>query len=79
MVPEDAHFQKKNLSCSCVDLREHNGIHFNLINLVKSVTKTWRIKLEVDMSDGRDNQYNQSEQEEFCKAIPFVEDCLLLH
>ena len=68
VVLEDAHYQKKNLSCSWVDVKkafasvsrqwiirtlEMHGIHNSLIHLIKSATKTWRITLEVNTSNGK--------------------------
>ena len=70
MVLEDAHYQKKNLSCSWVDVKkafdsvshqwiirtlEMRWIHNSLIHLIKSATaKTWRITLEVNTSNGKE-------------------------
>ena len=62
MILEDAQFQKKNLSCTWVDLKkafdsvshqwiaktlEMHGIDANLVHLIKSSMKTWNINLEV--------------------------------
>ena len=33
---------------------EIHGIHFSLINLIKSVMKIWRITLEVKPSEGKE-------------------------
>ena len=36
------------------EILEIHGIHFSLINLIKSVMKTWRITLEVKPSEGKE-------------------------
>ena len=69
MVLEDVHFQKKNLSCSWVDVRKvfdsvsHQWIiktlemhrkHNTLIHLINSVIKTWSITLEVNTNNGKE-------------------------
>ena len=59
---------------------ETNGIHFGLINLIKSVMmKKWRITLEVNTSEGKEKIGPIKVNKRICKATPFVEDYLLLH
>ena len=69
MVLEDARYQKKNLSCTWMDVKkafdsvshwwviktlEMHGIHDGLVHLIKSVMNTWSITLEVNTNDGKE-------------------------
>ena len=69
MILEDAHFRKKNLSCTWVDVKkafdsvshqwvaktlEMHGINADLIHLITSVMKTWNINLEVTTNQGKE-------------------------
>jgi hypothetical protein len=68
MILEDAHFRKKNISCTWVDVNkafdsvshqwiaktlEMHGINTDIVHLIKSVMETWSINLEVSTNQGK--------------------------
>ena len=69
MILEDAHFNKKNLSCSWIDVKkafdavshewitkalEIRGVNADLIHLIKTIMKAWNINLEVTTNKGKE-------------------------
>ena len=69
MILKDAHFHKKNLSCTWVDIKkvfdsashegiiktlEMHGINADLIHLIKSAMKIWNTNLEVTTNKGKE-------------------------
>lgn len=95
MILEDAHFHKKNLSCTWVDVKkkafdsvsnqwiaktlEMHGINANLIHLIKSAMKTWNINLELTTNKGKETVGNIKVNRGIPQGDVFVCGSLLYH
>ena len=89
-ILEDAQFNRKNITCVCVDVKkafdsvshkwlelclEHHGLPTKLTAFIKNIIKKWEITLEVTTKDGKDKIEKFLYIAEYYKGIHFVLGC----